>query len=80
MEWVDRFEPRIALAEAVPIQQKVDSLADAHPEVVGAMRADPQIALELAVEDLLIATRAFGPRILRTGAAAEGKLDRHGGS
>src|SRR6185312_8339530 len=73
-EPVDGLDSRVALLEAVRVEEHVDPLADRHPEVVAARRAEAQGPLELAVEDLGVTARALRPRVTGRGAPAEREL------
>ena len=64
-ERVPTDEVGIELGEAALIDQQLDALARAEPEVVIALRADVVVADELLVEEHLAAPRTLGPKMRR---------------
>src|SRR5208282_5647538 len=47
------------------IEDELEALLSAYPQVVAAIAADVEIGFELAIKQHLLATRAFRPQILR---------------
>ena len=47
------------------VEQRLEALHGAQPHVMVAVRADPQVGFEVAVEDHLAAGRAFVPEVFR---------------
>ena len=79
-ERVDRLEPWVALLERALVEEVVEPGRRRQPEVVTAVRADPEGLVELLVEQLLLARRALRPEVRRVDVAAGAErrqLDRH---
>jgi hypothetical protein len=64
LQGIDRDQVREVLGVVASIEERFEPLRRAHPEMVGALRADIQVFLEILLVDELRAARALDPEAL----------------
>ena len=79
-ERVDRLQARVALRPRALVEEVAEPRLGRQAEVMAAGRADPQVLLELLVEQHRRTGRALGPQVRRVDVAASAErrqLERH---